>query len=125
MYAVVNILGHQYRVAEQERLKVARLASEAGQKVTFDNVLIVDDGKNIKIGTPNVKDATVTANVIEHGRGRKILIYKKKRRKGFQLKNGHRQGYTLIQIEKISSSAGKKSTSPKETAAAEIEAGKE
>ena len=108
MYAIVNIYGHQYRVTEQERVKVSLLASETGQKVTFDQVLLLDDDKTIKIGGPFIKNVTVTANILEHGRDRKILIYKKKRRKGYQRKNGHRQDYTLIQVEKINVAATKK-----------------
>ena len=114
MYAIVNIYGHQYRVTEQERVKVSLLASETGQKVTFNQVLLLDDGKTIKIGGPFVKNATVTANILEHGRDRKILIYKKKRRKGYQRKNGHRQDYTLIQIEKIDVAATKKAVPKKD-----------
>ncbi len=125
MYAIVNIYGHQYRVTEQERVKVSLLASETGQKVTFDQVLLLDDGKTIKIGGPFVKNATVTANIMEHGRDRKILIYKKKRRKGYQRKNGHRQDYTLIQIEKINVAATKKAAPKKDVTKTVAETGKE
>ena len=125
MYAIVNIYGHQYRVTEQERVKVSLLASEAGQKVTFDQVLLLDDGKTIKIGGPFVKNATVTANILEHGRDRKILIYKKKRRKGYQRKNGHRQDYTLIQIEKINVAATKKAAPKKDVTKTVAKTGKE
>ncbi|MCK5331632.1 MAG: 50S ribosomal protein L21 [Candidatus Marinimicrobia bacterium] len=125
MYAIVNIYGHQYRVTEQERVKVSLLASEAGQKVTFDQVLLLDDGKTIKIGGPFVKNATVTANILEHGRDRKILIYKKKRRKGYQRKNGHRQDYTLIQIEKIDVAATKKAAPKKDVTKTVAKTGKE
>ena len=125
MYAIVNIYGHQYRVTEQERVKVSLLASETGQKVTFDQVLLLDDGKTIKIGGPFVKNATVTANILEHGRDRKILIYKKKRRKGYQRKNGHRQDYTLIQIEKIDVAATKKAAPKKDVTKTVAKTGKE
>ncbi len=125
MYAIVNIYGHQYRVTEQERVKVSLLASRTGQKVTFDQVLLLDDGKTIKVGGPFVKNATVTANILEHGRDRKILIYKKKRRKGYQRKNGHRQDYTLIQIEKIDVATAKKATPKKDVTKAVAETGKE
>ena len=125
MYAIVNIYGHQYRVTEQERVKVSLLASETGQKVTFDQVLLLDDGKTIKIGGPFVKNATVTANILEHGRDRKILIYKKKRRKGYQRKNGHRQDYTLIQVEKINVAATKKAAPKKDVTKTVAETGKE
>ncbi|MBC8401477.1 MAG: 50S ribosomal protein L21 [Candidatus Marinimicrobia bacterium] len=125
MYAIVNIYGHQYRVTEQERVKVSLLASATGQKVTFDQVLLLNDGKTIKIGGPIVKNATVTANILEHGRDRKILIYKKKRRKGYQRKNGHRQDYTLIQIEKINVATTKKAAPKKDVTDAVAETGEE
>ena len=101
MYAIVNIAGKQYKVAEGDQLKVARLQSEVGEKVNFEEVLLTDDGKNVKIGKPAVKGAKVTAEVIEHGRLRKILVYKKKRRKGYQRKNGHRQDFSAIKINSI------------------------
>lgn len=128
MYAIVNIYGRQYRVSEKEQVKVSLIDSEVGKKVTFDQVLLLDDGKKISVGAPYVKSASVTANVVEHGRDRKILIYKKKRRKGYQRKNGHRQDYTLIQINKISTKAAAKKAAPKKAskeAAAEKETGKE
>ncbi len=127
MYAIVNIFGRQYRVSEKEQVKVSLIGSEVGKKVTFDQVLLLDDGKKVSIGKPFVKSATVSANVLEHGRDRKILIYKKKRRKGYQRKNGHRQDYTLIQIDKIGTKAAKKAA-PKKAAvkpADDKETGKE
>lgn len=105
MYAIVNIAGKQYKVAEGDQLKVARLQSEVGEKVNFEEVLLTDDGKNVKIGKPAVKGAKVTAEVIEHGRLRKILVYKKKRRKGYQRKNGHRQDFSAIKINSINVTA--------------------
>jgi len=113
MYAIVNISGHQYRVTENERLKIALLEAEAGKKVNFDQVLLLDDGKKINIGEPFVKNASVSAKVLEHGRDRKILVYKKKRRKGYQRKNGHRQDYTLIQVDTISVKKTTKKAAPK------------
>lgn len=101
MYAIVNIAGKQYKVAEGDKLKVARLSSPVGDKVNFDNVLLTDDGKNIKIGQPVVKGAVVSAEILEHGRLRKILVYKKKRRKGYQRKNGHRQDFSSIKVNSI------------------------
>ena len=101
MYAIVNIAGKQYKVAEGDKLQVARLSSEVGDKINFDNVLLTDDGKNIKIGKPVVKGAVVSAEILEHGRLRKILVYKKKRRKGYQRKNGHRQDYSSIKVNSI------------------------
>ncbi len=110
MNAIVEISGKQYTVNEGDRLKVASQPSEVGNTLTFDHILFANDGKKDLIGTPTIKGATVQAKVIEHGRNRKVLIFKKKRRKGYQRKNGHRQGYTLLQIDKIKFSAAKKKT---------------
>jgi len=105
MYAIVNISGKQFKATEGARVRVPRQTGEAGTKVTFDNVLLVHDGTSTQIGTPTVSGATVTATVIEHGRERKILVYKKKRRTGYQRKNGHRQWFTEVEIQTIQASA--------------------
>ena len=119
MYAIVNIAGKQYKVAEGDKLKVARLAFKVGEKVNFENVLLTDDGENVKIGKPAVKGAVVSAEVLEHGRLKKILVYKKKRRKGYQRKNGHRQDFSAIKINGIKVTApAKKTTTAKKTAVA-------
>ena len=118
MYAIVNIAGKQYKVAEGDKLQVARLSSEVGDKINFDNVLLTDDGKNIKIGKPVVKGAVVSAEILEHGRLRKILVYKKKRRKGYQRKNGHRQDYSSIKVNSIKVSTPTKKAPVKKTVAA-------
>ncbi len=122
MYAIVNISGQQYRVREKEQLSVASLAGKNGDKLKFDQVLLLDDGKKIKIGSPHIKNASVSAEIVEHGRQRKVIVFKKKRRKGYQRKNGHRQGYTLIQINKISTA---KAARKKADAAPAKEAGEE
>lgn len=103
MYAIVEIAGNQYRVEKNKNLKVPLLHKESGAKVEFDRVLFYadDSGKN-QIGQPVVKDMKVAATVLEHGRDKKVVVFKKKRRKGFRVKNGHRQGYSLIQIDNIS-----------------------
>ncbi len=116
MYAIVNIAGKQIRVEKDAKVKVASLKGDPGTKVTFDSVLLTDDGKNIQTGEPTVKGASVSASILEHGREKKILIYKKKRRKGYNRKNGHRQGFTLLQIDKIETSSAKKKVSPKKKA---------
>ena len=118
MYVIVNIAGKQYKVAEGDKLQVARLSSEVGDKINFDNVLLTDDGKNIKIGKPAVKGAVVSAEILEHGRLRKILVYKKKRRKGYQRKNGHRQDYSSIKVNSIKISTPTKKAPAKKTVAA-------
>jgi large subunit ribosomal protein L21 len=107
MYAIVDIAGKQYKVAEGDQLKVAQLDSKVGDKVDFTNVLLTDDGNNVKIGKPAVKGAKVTAEVLEHGRSRKVLIYKKKRRKGYQRKAGHKQYFSEIKIDSIKITAAK------------------
>ena len=118
MYAIVNIAGKQYKVAEGDKLQVARLSSEVGDKVNFDNVLLTDDGKDIKIGKPAVKGAVVSAEILEHGRLKKILVYKKKRRKGYQRKNGHRQDFSSIMVNSIKISTPTKKAPAKKTTTA-------
>jgi len=109
MYAIVNISGKQFKATEGARVRIPKQTGDAGATLTFDNVLLFHDGTNTQVGTPTVSGASVTATVVDHGRERKILIYKKKRRKGYQRKNGHRQWYTEIEIQKIKASAVKKS----------------
>ena len=109
MYAIVNISGKQFKSSEGARVRIPKQTGDTGATLTFDNVLLFHDGTNTQIGTPTVSGASVTATVVDHGRERKILIYKKKRRKGYQRKNGHRQWYTEIEIQKIKASAVKKS----------------
>jgi|TARA_B110000438_G_scaffold89240_1_gene88723 large subunit ribosomal protein L21 len=113
MFAIVNISGKQYRITKGEQVKVPSLNTEAGKKVSFDQVLLTDDGKKVKVGTPTIKGVSVSATVINHGRDRKVVIFKKKRRKGYRRKNGHRQSYSLVQIDAISASAPKKKATPK------------
>ena len=115
MYAIVNIAGKQYKVAEGDKLQVARLSSEVGEKINFDNVLLTDDGKDIKIGKPTVKGAVVSAEILEHGRHPKIFVYKKKRRKGYQRKNSHRQDFSSIMVNNIKISTPNKKTPAKKT----------
>ena len=107
MYAIVNISGKQFKATEGARVRVPLQTGDAGAKVAFDNVLLLHDGSSTQIGTPTVTGATVTATVVEHGREKKILIYKKKRRKGYQRKNGHRQWFTEVEIQKIQATATK------------------
>ena len=117
MFAIVNISGKQYRVEKGDQIKVALLETESGKKVKFENVLLTDDGKKVTIGNPVVSGATVSGTVINHGRGRKVIVFKKKRRKGYRRKNGHRQDFSLIQIDSISTSASKKKAAPKKVTA--------
>ena len=117
MFAIVNISGKQYRVEKGDQIKVALLETESGKKVKFENVLLTDDGKKVTIGNPVVSGATVSGTVINHGRDRKIIVFKKKRRKGYRRKNGHRQDFSLIQIDSITATASKKKAAPKKAAA--------
>ena len=121
MYAIVNISGKQVKVTEGARVRVPHQKGDTGAKLTFDNVLLVHNGTSTQIGTPNVSGASVTQTVIDHGRERKILVYKKKRRKGYQRKNGHRQWFTEVEFQKIKASTlkTKKATPKKEVSAVE------
>ena len=101
MYAIVEIAGQQMKVTENLELFVHRLEAEEGKTVKFDKVLLVDNEGKIKTGNPTVKGANVSAKVISHIKGDKVLVFKKERRKGYQKMNGHRQQFTKIQIEKI------------------------
>jgi len=101
MYAIVNIAGKQYKVFKGDKINTPTLDSKPGARVIFDNVLAIDDGEKTTFGNPFVKDTTVTAKVLEHGRTKKLLVYKKKRRKGYERKNTHRQRFSILEIEKI------------------------
>ena len=109
MYAIINISGKQYKTQIGSRLRVPRQTLKTGSKVTFEDVLLFSDGENTKIGNPNVKGVSVNAKILTHSRDKKVLIYKKKRRKGYQRKNGHRQWYSEIEINDIKVSTKKKS----------------
>ena len=100
MFAIVTIAGQQFKVEEGQKLFVHRLEASAGDKVSFDEVLLIDKGGDVRIGTPMLK-AKVKATVLDHVKGDKVIVFKKKRRKGFKVKNGHRQAFTKIQIESI------------------------
>lgn len=101
MYAIVEIAGQQFKVEKDKKVFVHRLAAEEGAQVEFDNILLVDNDGSVKIGTPKLEGAKVTAKVLAHVRADKVIIFKKKRRKTFERKNGHRQCMTQIQIESI------------------------
>ncbi len=101
MYAIVDIAGFQYKVEKDKKYFVNRLSQNEGEQVEFDNVLLVDNDGDVKVGKPNVEGAKVSAKVVSHDKADKRTIFKKKRRKGYQNKNGHRQPVTQIQIEDI------------------------
>ena len=117
MYAIVNIAGKQFKVTKGDKIQTATIDSKPGAKVVFDNVFFTDDGEKTTVGNPMVKNAVVTAKLVEHGRTKKILVYKKKRRKGYENKNTHRQGFSILEIQKIETkkTADKKTTAKTET----------
>lgn len=100
MYAIIATGGKQYKVAEGDIIKVEKLGVEAGETVTFDQVLVVNNGELV-VGDPTVANATVTASVVNEGRGKKIVVYRYKRKSGYHKKKGHRQAFTQVKIEKI------------------------
>ena len=100
MYAIIATGGKQYKVSEGDIITIEKLGVEAGEKVTFDQVLVVG-GEDLKVGEPTVSGATVEASVIKEGRGKKVIVYKHKRKTGYHKKNGHRQAFTQVKIEKI------------------------
>jgi len=101
MIAIVNIAGQQFKVTEGQELFVHQLEAAAGSSVTFDQVMMVDNNGSVAVGTPVLSNAKVNATVIGNQKGDKVIIFKKKRRKGYQKKNGHRQSFTKIKIESI------------------------
>ncbi len=121
MYAIVEISGKQYRVSKDLKLKVPRLDSEPGKKVGFDRILLLEDDKGkTTVGSPLIKNMLVNATVVEHGRDKKVIIFKKKRRKGYEKIQGHRQGFSIIEINTIGAGTVKKETpAPKAKAVVE------
>jgi large subunit ribosomal protein L21 len=101
MYAIVEIAGQQFKVQKDQKIFVHRLAAEAGANIEFDKVLLVDNGGKISLGAPAINGAKVTATVNEHVKGDKVIVFRKKRRKGYKKKNGHRQSFTSITISDI------------------------
>lgn len=102
MFAVVEIHGKQYKVSPKDTVTVDKLPNKAGEKINFDSILLFSDGKKTKVGSPLLEGHTVQAKILDHGRGEKVVVFKKKRRKGYKVKRGHRQEYTTLKIEKIS-----------------------
>ena len=122
MYAIVEIAGQQFKVEKDQQVYVHRLEAKEGSKVEFDNVLLIDNGGKIAVGAPAIEGAKVTAKVLQHLKGDKVIVFKKKRRKGYKVKNGHRQYMSQIQIEKIDEKGAKKAAAPKKEAAVKTEA---
>ena len=122
MYAIVEIAGQQFKVAKDQKVFVHRLSTDEGENVAFDNVLLIGDGNNVTIGAPAIDGAQVGAKVLRHLKGDKVIVFKKKRRKGYRVKNGHRQSLTEIVIESIATSGAKKAAPKKEVKKAEPKA---
>src|SRR6056300_129838 len=120
MYAIVEIAGQQFKVAKDQKVFVHRLDAEEGSKLNFDNVLLLDDDKKVTIGAPAINGASVEAKVLKHLKGDKVIVFKKKRRKGYRKKNGHRQALSEIQIESIATSGAKKSAKKEVAPKAEV-----
>jgi len=120
MYAIVEIAGQQFKVTKDQKVFVHRLATDEGKSVSFDNVLLIGDGNNITVGAPAIDGAQVGAKVLKHLKGDKVIVFKKKRRKGFRKKNGHRQALSEIVIESIVASGAKKASPAKAEKAAPV-----
>lgn len=125
MYAIVEIAGQQFKVAKDQKVFVHRLEGKEGDSVSFDKVLLTADGDNVTVGAPAIEGALVGAKINRHLKGDKVIVFKKKRRKGYRVKNGHRQALTEILIEGIDLKGGKKSTSAKKEEPKKEEAKKE
>ncbi len=101
MYAIVEVGGKQFRVEKDMTLKVPYLSDKIGASVEFDRVLLIDTGKEVKVGKPLVEGAKIKAKIVDHGRDKKVLVFKKKRRKGYRVLNGHRQHFSKVEIKKL------------------------
>ena len=108
MYAVIEACGKQYKVEEKDVVFFEKLDAEEGKKVTFDNVILVSDGKDVKVGTPYVKGCKVEGTVVAQGKGPKIIVYKYKAKKNYRRTQGHRQPYTKVEITSIKTATAKK-----------------
>src|SRR6056300_900402 len=118
MYAIVEIAGQQFKVEKDQKVFVHRLQTEEGKKVAFDNVLLLADGDKVTVGAPAIDGAQVGAKVLKHLKGDKVIVFKKKRRKGYRVKNGHRQALTEIVIDSIVASGANPKAAPAKAVAA-------
>ena len=125
MYAVIETGGKQYRVQEGDVITVEKLNVEAGDVVKFDKVLVLGEGKDVKVGTPYIDAAAVIGTVVENGKGQKVIIFKYKAKKDYRKKQGHRQPYTMVKIESLTGAAPKKAAAKKAEAAVEAVEAKE
>jgi large subunit ribosomal protein L21 len=124
MYAIVEIAGQQFKVSKDLKVYVHRLSNEEGSKVSFDKVLLLDDNGTITLGAPAIEGASVEVKVLQHLKGDKVIVFKKKRRKGYKKRNGHRQYLTQIVVESISATGAKKVATPKAEKVVETKAEK-
>ena len=115
MYAIVEIAGQQFKVEQDQQIFVHRLEVKEGSKVDFEKVLLIDNSGKVNVGAPVIKGAKVTAKVLDHLKGDKVIVFKKKRRKGYQVKNGHRQYLTKLEILKIDEKAAAKKAPAKKS----------
>jgi len=118
MYAIVEIAGQQFKVEAGKKIFVHRLEDEEGKKVEFDQVLLIEDEGIITIGEPTIKEAVVEGMVLDHMRGDKVIVFKKKRKKGYRIKNGHRQNFTQVEIVSINGKGSAKKAAPEKAEAA-------
>ena len=116
MYAIVEIAGHQFKVEKDQRIFVNRLEGKEGSKVTFENVLLIEDKGKVTVGAPAIKGAKVSAKIESHLKGDKVIVFKKKRRKGYKVKNGHRQYLTQLTIGAITKKVAAKKAVAKKVA---------
>ena len=124
MYAIVEIAGQQFKVAKDQKVYVHRLQGDEGSSVSFNKIYLLDDGTQVTLGAPAITGASVEAKVVKHLKGDKVIVFKKKRRKGYRVKNGHRQSLTEILIQSISVKRGAKKAAPKKEAAPKAKAPK-
>jgi large subunit ribosomal protein L21 len=108
MYAIVEIAGQQFKVEEGKKIFVHRLEGEEANQVSFDKVLLIENEGNITIGDPVVKNAVVEGKIVDHVRGEKVIVFKKKRKKGYRVRNGHRQNFTQVEIVSINGNSSSK-----------------
>jgi large subunit ribosomal protein L21 len=113
MYAIVEIAGQQFKVEEGKKIFVHRLEVEEGNQIEFDQVLLIENDGKIIIGEPTIKDAVVEGKILDHVRGDKVIVFKMKRKKGYRVKNGHRQNFTQVEIVSINEKASPKKATPK------------
>jgi len=117
MYAIVEIAGQQFKVEEGKKIFVHRLEVEEGELIDFDKVLLIDDNGKVTIGEPTLKDVVIEGKVLDHMRGDKVIVFKKKRRKGYRVKNGHRQNFTQVEIVSINTKGSTRKAAPVKEAA--------